>query len=431
MVSERRWLLLIFALYFLLATGYSLLMPLWEAPDEGAHYHLAWYLHYKKTYATPEKNYEAYQPRAFYYLGAWVLDAIDKINPALTAYYFPKEYKYNIRIPVRRFDWTDKNYRFLLGVYALRWINMLFGGMALWLNWKTFKLVVPEKSALCLSALAVAALTPQYLHIMSSVNNDTVGTLAGALLFYLVLRFLKEPSSLLGLSLIVLAILLPLSTKLTVLPISAAVLLVLAWKWFSGFSQKRWIFYSSLLILACAWTFYLLFPEIVQFAISEIKWRLFSLRKGALTIKYMKSISSQILWTFWGKVGWLAVGLPSWIIYLLTTLGLSGMALQMTRLIRTKLGYPQFNLWLATWLISILTILAVFRNGLTTIATQGRFLFPAIGALSLLMVAGWYNVLPERVQHYLPIFIVLLFFSCNMILWLTGIIPVYYQPFLD
>src|SRR6185369_11011305 len=179
-------------------------------------------------------------------------------------------------------------------------------------------------------------------------------------------------SSLLGLSLIVLAILLPLSTKLTVLPISAAVLLVLAWKWFSGFSQKRWIFYSSLLILACAWIFYLLFPEIVQFAISEIKWRLFSLRKGALTIKYMKSISSQILWTFWGKVGWLAVGLPSWIIYLLTTLGLSGMALQMTRLIRTKLGYPQFNLWLATWLISILTILAVFRNGLTTIATQGR-----------------------------------------------------------
>jgi len=124
-------------------------------------------------------------------------------------------------------------------------------------------------------------------------------------------------------------------------------------------------------------------------------------------------------------------GSSSWIIYLLTTLGLSGMALQMTRLIRTKLGYPQFNLWLATWLISILTILAVFRNGLTTIATQGRFLLPAIGALSLLMVAGWYNVLPERVQHYLPIFIVLLFFSCNMILWLTGIIPVYYQPFLD
>ena len=41
--------------------------------------------------------------------------------------------------------------------------------------------------------------TPQYLHIMSSVNNDALGTLAGALLFYLVVRFLKKPSNFLGL----------------------------------------------------------------------------------------------------------------------------------------------------------------------------------------------------------------------------------------
>lgn len=431
MVSERRWLIMIFALYFLLAIGYSLLMPLWEAPDEGAHYHLAWYLHYKKTYATPEKNYEALQPRGFYYLGSWVLDAIDKVNPELTAYYFPKEYKYNIRIPVRRFDWTDENYRFLLGVYALRWINIFFGSIALWLNWKTFKWVVPEKATLGLSALAVAALTPQYLHIMSSVNNDTIGSLAGALLFYLLIRSLKETSNLLGLILIVLAILLPLSTKLTVLPISMAVLFVLVWKWFMGLSQKRWIFYGGLLVLVCAGIFYLLFPEIVRFAISEVKWRLFSLRKNALTSAYLKDISSQILWTFWGKVGWLAVGLPAWIIYFLTTLGLTGMALQIGRLIRSKLDHSQFNVWLATWLIAILTTLAVFRNGLTTIATQGRFLFPAMGALSLLMVAGWHDILPEQAQRYLPTLIVLFFFACNMLLWLTGIIPVYYQPFLD
>jgi dolichyl-phosphate-mannose-protein mannosyltransferase len=431
MVNERRWLILIFALYILLAIGYSLLMPLWEAPDEGAHYHLAWYLHYAKTYATPEKNYEAQQPRAFYYLGSWILRAIDKINPALTIYYFPREYKYNIRIPERRFDWADENYRFLLGVYALRWLNIIFGGVALWLNWKTFKLMAPEKVTLCLAALALAALIPQYLHIMSSVNNDALGTLAGALLFYLVVRFLKEPSNLLGLLLVGLAILLPLSTKLTVLPISVALLVLLAWKWFLGFSQKRWIFYSGLLVLLCTGILYFLFPEIVQFAGSEIKWRLFSLRKNALTIKYIKDISGQIIWTFWGKVGWLAVGLPSWIIYLLTTLGLTGMALQMGRLIKSKVDRLQFNIWLATWLIAIFTILAVIRNGLTTFATQGRFLFPAIGALSLLMVAGWYDVLPGRVQRYLPALIVLFFFSCNMILWLTGVIPVYYQPFLD
>ncbi len=107
------------------------------------------------------------------------------------------------------------------------------------------------------------------------------------------------------------------------------------------------------------------------------------------------------------------------------------MTLQAGGLIKRRLDYPQGALWLATWLIAILSILAVFRNGLTTIALQGRFLFPAMGALSILMVAGWHDVGSERVQRYLPPFIILLFLSCNMILWLTGIIPVYYQPFLD
>ena len=41
-----------------------------------------------------------FQPRAFYYLGSWVLDEIDKII-RIKIYYFPKEYKYNIRVPER------------------------------------------------------------------------------------------------------------------------------------------------------------------------------------------------------------------------------------------------------------------------------------------------------------------------------------------
>jgi len=209
------------------------------------------------------------------------------------------------------------------------------------------------------------------------------------------------------------------------------VLLILAWNWFSGLSQKRWLFFSGLLVLVFAGGLYLLFPEIAKFAASEVQWRLFSLHKNALTAKYIKDILSQILWTFWGKVGWLAVGLPAWVIYVLTTFGLIGLILQLGGLIRSKPDPRSFSLWLVTWLIAIFTILAVFRNGLTTPATQGRLLFPALGALSLLMLAGWHDVLPERAQPCLPTLMVLFLFSCNMILWFTGILPVYYQPFLD
>jgi hypothetical protein len=431
MVNERRWLILIFALYFLLAVGYSLLMPLWEAPDEPAHYHLAWHLATYDEYPSQEVNYERHQPRAYYYFGSWVIRVLNTVDTELTRFQRPEEDPFTIRKPERRFEWTDQNYRFLWGVYILRWLNIVVGGVALWLNWKTFKRIAPNEPLLCLAALAFAALMPQYLHIMSSVNNDALGTLAGALLFYLGIGFLLHPTARLGLLLILLAILLPLLTKLTVLPIGAAILMTLLWKWLFGFPQKRWLLYSGALILLSGGIFYLLFPETVQFALNEIQWRLFSLRKNALTEKYIRSVSSQILWTYWGKVGWLAVGLPLWIIQLLTGLGVIGMILHIYSLIRLRVRGLQLGLWLAVWSIAIFTALAVFRNGLTTFATQGRLLFPAIGALSLLMVAGWYHILPARAQRYLPLVVILLFLFCNLLLWQTGVIPIYYQPFFD
>jgi hypothetical protein len=429
MVNERGWLILIFALYFLLAVGYSLLMPIWEAPDEPAHYHLAWHLATYDEYPSQEINYESHQPRPYYYFGSWVIRALDRLDPELTRFRHPREYPFTIRKPERRFDWTDENYHFLWGVYILRWINIVFGGIALGLNWKTFRQMAP--SSLALSALAFVALMPQYLHITSSVNNDVPGTLAGALLFYLVIRFLREPAFEAGLFLLVLAILLPFVTKLTVLPVTAAVMLILAWKWVFGFSKKRWLLYSAFGILLGAGIFYLWFPETVQAAWKEIEWRLFSLRKNALTEKYIRSVTSQILWTYWGKVGWLAVGLPLWVIQLLTGLGLTGMILQIVDLIRSRTRGLALSLWLAAWAIAIFTLLAVFRNGLTTFATQGRLLFPAIGALSVLMVAGWHHILSPRLQPYLPLSVVLLFLFCNLHLWFTGVIPIYYQPFFD
>jgi hypothetical protein len=431
MVNERHWLILIFALYFLLAVGYSLLMPLWEAPDEPAHYQLAWHLATYDEYPSDEVNYERHQPRAYYYFGSRVIRALDTVDTELTRFRRPKEYPFTIRKPERRFEWTDQNYRPLWGAYILRWVNIVVGGVALWLNWKAFKRIAPDEPFLCLAGFAFAALTPQYLHIMSSVNNDALGTLAGALLFYVAIRFLIYPTTLFGALSILLAILLPLFTKLTVLPVSAAVLTILAWKWLFGFSQRRWLLYSGLFILVGAGTFYLLFPETVQSAFSEVQWRLFSLRKNALTEKYIRSVSSQILWTYWGKVGWLAVGLPLWIIQLLTGLGVTGMILNIYSLIRLRVRGVQLGLWLVVWSVALLTMLAVFRNGLTTFATQGRLLFPAIGALSLLMVAGWYYTLPARAQHYLPLSVILLFLFCNLLLWQTGVIPIYYQPFFD
>ncbi|MDQ2692111.1 MAG: hypothetical protein M3Y68_08785, partial [Chloroflexota bacterium] len=149
------------------------------------------------------------------------------------------------------------------------------------------------------------------------------------------------------------------------------------------------------------------------------------------TKDYIEFITSQIVWTYWAKVGWLAVGPPAWMIHLLTALGIGGICLHAYRLLRSGGESPSIHVWSIVWLIASLSLLAVFRNGLTTRATQGRLLFPGSGALSLLMMAGWHEVLPQRFQPLLPAIVILLLLTCNMVLWLTGVLPIYYQPFLD
>jgi hypothetical protein len=266
---------------------------------------------------------------------------------------------------------------------------------------------------------------------MSSVNNDTFGTVAGALLFYLAIRVVKEPANWLALLTVILAIILPLTTKLTVLPVSAAVLLIIAGKWFFGFRQRKWLIISGLVIVICAALLYVFYPETIRAAESEITWRLFGLRKKGVDLEYLKTITNQILQTYWGKVGWLAVGLPAWVVNSLTALGSVGAGIHIYKLIKLNIKVPQFTLWAATLLITLFTILAVARNGLTTGATQGRLLFPAIGALSILMLSGWHDVVPERYQSKLPLFVIALMFLLNIVLWIFGVLPVYFQPFLD
>jgi hypothetical protein len=47
------------------------------------------------------------------------------------------------------------------------------------------------------------------------------------------------------------------------------------------------------------------------------------------------------------------------------------------------------------------------------------------------MVGGWYSVLPERISHHLPLIVMVLMVSCTLLLWQFGVLPAYYQPFLD
>ena len=87
--------------------------------------------------------------------------------------------------------------------------------------------------------------------------------------------------------------------------------------------------------------------------------------------------------------------------------------------------------WAFLWMCIGFSVAIVLRNLLATPQAQGRFVFPALGAISLLVTSGWLVLLPQRVAPFLPHLIVAALAGINLTFWLVEIIPVYYQPFLD
>jgi len=459
-MTERRWLAIIFGLYILFAFAYSWLMPPWEGPDEPAHYILAVNLVRVGIFSTTKRNYEAGQPQPYYRLVSVPLKWLHEINPEWVAVVQPERDYGNVRVAAPIFDWSDENYQFLPGLYLLRWLNILMGAGALGLNYAAMRRLSLKKLGFsnsheensppyslsdppfaeknpgfspALAALALAALTPQFLHTTSSVANDTLGILAGAILFWIMSRSASLPLWGLGGG-VILAFLLPYTTKLTVLPVGIALAIAIifqvrarwpdAWR---KFAIGGLVLGGGTLLLGV-----LLIPKMGDLFLRQVIWRALTISEDARTLEYGWEMVKQVVWSYWGLVGWLSVGLPGWVVVLLTGLGMIGVGVGYNGAggLRRK-GEEGEKKWVS-WgvgLMAGLTVLAVLKNGLTTINSQGRFLFPAIGALALLMVSGWEKLLPARFKPYLLPAVIVLMIAANLILWFGGIIPVYYQPF--
>ena len=194
--------------------------------------------------------------------------------------------------------------------------------------------------------------------------------LAGALLFYLAVRMASTgPGRLYWVS-IPLAIILPLTTKLTVLPVSLAVLLTAGWQMIRSPKHGKQLAVLGLIAGGMLIIVFAIAPVILRTAEYEISWRLLNFRPDAASPKYIVYISKQIIWTYWGRLGWMAIALPAPILVGLCGFSLIGMMISAWKLIRARANFPQFGAWVVTWLTSILTVVAVMKNAANPTAAQ-------------------------------------------------------------
>ena len=440
MHARHLLLALILLVYLVLATLYAVNVPAWQAPDEPAHFN---YIHelaitgqipvlrmgdydeaaiqeltsrrFPPELSVAALRYEAHQPPLYYLLGAGI-------------------------------------FRFTGGeLLPLRLLSVVLGALFITLIYAMVRLVFPGRAELALGAAAFTAFLPMHVAQSASLNNDALAEVLLAAILLLSIRYVKlallgprPPAArdalalglLLGLALV---------TKVSAyvaIPIAFAAPLI-AWTesrrpspinqspiHHSPIHHSSFIIHHSALILLPA--LLLALPWYLRNAslygnldILARSWHdtvvVGQLTTGELVAQagLAAALERFFVWShssFWGVFGWMGVWMDARVYTAALAFGVAVVVGCMwaarhtsanednelgSRDIRvTGYGLPvtahvsRFQAWsLALLALSALGTLGIYLlYNVQFVQPQGRYLFPALPAISLAVAVGWWSV---------------------------------------
>ena len=417
MKHDRFWIAVITLLFVILGVGYSLATPIFEASDELWHYPVVKHIADGRGLPVQRPGVETLwqqegsQPPAYYALAAlataWIrtddLAEVHWLNPMANIGRPLAAGNKNLVIHTQReaFPWRGT----ALAVHLIRLLSVLLGASVVYLTYLLALEIAPRRSDLALTAAALVAFNPMFLFISGSVNNDNLIVPLATLILWLVVRTLRQGwlsngrAVLLGF-LLGLAALTKLS-GLALLPLTAAVLVVVAARRRAWGALFRWGALIAVPVIAVAGWWYLrnwqLYGDPTGLnAMLNVAGR----RPELFTFQRLKSEFQGFRLSYWGVFGGFNVIGPQ-ILYgfydLLVLVGLAGwIAWLVRRRGQWRSPVAERLLVLAAWVV--LVLVALIRWTAQTYASQGRLAFPAIGAIAILVTFGLAGWLPRRWQ---------------------------------
>ncbi len=385
-----RWAVpLLLALYVALAAWHAWIVPLGangyqDAPDEAAH--IAYvhtvasgHLPTRQTAAkNPQNGYEWHQPPLYY---------------GLAALFLP------------------------LGERALRLASLLCGLGGLLLIYRAARLVFPNDPDLASLAVGIAALMPTHIAITSSVNNDallevcfsaTLLVLIGA--FYGGFTFWRAG----WLGVVIGAALLTKATGLLLLPLVALALLLL---WRAGEKPQDLLRSAAWMVAVIAvvsgWWFVRntqLYGELLPLHAFQEAFAGTAQASDMVALlggwsPYFLFMSLGIFKSFWAVYGTArdaVVGKPSflpmqayWLFGAISAAALAGLV---KLHFRRKTDFTETQRYVIWILIATIGLVAVSFGAFIVkyFQMQGRYLYPAMLPICLLLALGWRAILPQR-----------------------------------
>jgi len=466
---KRHWAMTsIIVAFITLSATYSVVTPIFEASDELWHYpfvkHLAdgRGLPVQDPDADQPWRQEGSQPPLYYALSAlftfWIdtSDAYEGVqghppllwyNPHVDNGLVTADGNTNLVVHSQQeaFPWHGT----ALAVHLLRLLSVLMGAATVLLSYLIALEVFPGREDLALGAAAVNGFTPMFLFISGAVNNDNLVVPLCSLALLLMIRLVRSNKSQItnhNWSLVIghlsLGFVLGLAalTKESALGLFPLALLAVAARiWHQHRNTpllKRFglvIGHWSLVILAASavsgwwyWRNWRLYGD-------PLGWNVFldilGRRHPPATLHQLWGEREGFAMSYWGLFGGVNVPMDAWVYRLLNLLAivaaLGVIIFLVRRLIRDRLrpeGWMEVVILLA-W--PSIVFVSLIRWALQTWSSQGRLVFSAISALSILLFLGLSQFVPRRYTKVLTCLIAGLMFVIAAITPFRYIAPAY------
>lgn len=184
LVLPRTVVVGIVALYLALAFGYSVVVPLGEAPDEVSHYAYVRWLALHQRLPEPQGAVfgEVFQPPLYYVLAApftaWQPDEDIPVeaNGDFELDHPVRGVRVLIQPPAARWPWRGE----ALAWHVVRWVSALFGLVAVLATYRLARLVVLASPWAAVLAAGFMAFVPHFTFQGGTVTNDILATALSA-----------------------------------------------------------------------------------------------------------------------------------------------------------------------------------------------------------------------------------------------------------
>lgn len=428
-------------IYLVLTCAYAVAIPLWETPDEPAHF-----LYIKAMAETgqppapspPQRGrywqfgyvtsgYEWYQPPLYYALVAPLLsanrmlalapsfDGFPEINPP-----FPLTIRLFVALPFR---FTE--------VHLLRILSALLGLATVVTIHSLARRLFPKENALPTLAAGFVAFIPQFNFLHAYITNDTLAIFLSTLgLTSLVSVVLASPETQRrawawagGIISIALAVKM---TTWFLLPVAGLLALSLLLT-----QVRRWpvllgdITLFGALALVGPLLSWLVWPDLLE--------RLFhSPQAGGFRPEFatLGHFTGTILplthSSFWGRFGWMNVLMEPSAVLVLDGIGIIGLVAAAFFLWKDwrnlLIGQRLAVILLLSGFVFVGLLFVVFN--LTTVQPQGRYFFPALATIGVFVALGWVR-LAGRWRRWAVVLLLAGMAGVNLLVLMRTILPAY------